>query len=160
MGAYSEQGYANGEGCTYHGAVADLDGLQQVQHQLSTLAGEDQTVTEGGSAVDLVGEVDGLERGGQVGDDTGHTNVEGLPGDLLKAEGVLDDFLYPRCAISFHPTQTKHPRSTQEIDVPLQTSCRPSRQCLRHPITRTLAIEYPACSGSPAMDRTLAEEEA
>lgn len=79
--------------CTYNGTVANLDGLQHVQHQLSRLAREDQAITESGSAVDLVGEVDGLQRGGQVGDHTGHTKVESLLGDVAQAEGLADNFL-------------------------------------------------------------------
>lgn len=84
---------------TYDGTIANLDGLQHVQHQLSALAGEDQAFTSTGSAVDLVGQVDGLERGSQVRNDTGHTDVEGLLGDSSKAESVLDDFLYSYCAV-------------------------------------------------------------
>lgn len=87
-------------GRTYHGTVANLDGLQHVQHQLSALTGEDETVTERGSTVDFVGEVDRLEGGGQVGNDTGHTESHSLLGDVLQAEGVLDDLLYSHCTIS------------------------------------------------------------
>lgn len=65
-----------------------------MQHQLSTLAGEDQTFTKSSGAVDLVGEEDGLHGGGQVGDDTSHTEIEGLLGDTSQAEGILDNFLY------------------------------------------------------------------
>lgn len=79
---------------TYDGTVANLDGLQHVQHQLSTLAGEDQTLTGSGGVVDLVGEGNGLERGDEVGDDTSHTEVKSLLGDLRKTEGVLDHFLH------------------------------------------------------------------
>jgi hypothetical protein len=70
-----------------------------VQHQLSGLAREDQAVPESGGTVNLVGEVDGLEGGGQVGNDTGHTESKSLLGDILQAEGVLDDFLYCACLI-------------------------------------------------------------
>jgi hypothetical protein len=84
---------------TYDGTPANLDGLQHVQHQLGALAGEDQAVTDSGGAVDLVGEVDGLEGGGQVGNDTSRTESESLLGDVLQAEGVLDDFLYCACLI-------------------------------------------------------------
>lgn len=78
---------------TYHGTVANLDGLEHVQHELSALAREDQTVTESGGTVDLVGESNSLQRGSQVRDNTSHTQVEGLLGDLGKAESVLDNFL-------------------------------------------------------------------
>lgn len=81
-------------GITHNGTVADLDGLEHVEHQLGALAGEDQTVTKSSGAVDLVGEEDSLHGGGQVGDDTSHTEVEGLLGDTSQAEGLLDNFLY------------------------------------------------------------------
>ena len=78
---------------TYDGTPANLDGLQHVQHQLGTLAGEEKTVTSDRSTVDLVGEVDGLHGGDQVGDDTSHTDGESLLRDLRQTEGVLDNFL-------------------------------------------------------------------
>ena len=82
---------------THHSTVANLDGLQHVQHQLSTLAREEESLaSHGGGAVDLIGQVDGLHRGGQVGDHTGHAEVESLLGNLRQAEGVLDDFLSNR----------------------------------------------------------------
>jgi hypothetical protein len=78
---------------TYNGTVGDLEGLEHVQEQLSALTGEEQTIAEGSGTVDLIGEVDSLQRGGQVGDDTSHTEVQSLLGDLSQAESVLDDFL-------------------------------------------------------------------
>lgn len=149
-------------GCTYDGTVANLDGLQHVQHELSALAGEDQTVAGSGSAVDLVGEVDGLKRGGQVGDDTGHTNVESLLGDLLKAESVLDDFLYSHCAIRIPiPIQKSRIMWGIGLNIPPQTSYRPSCRCPHHPIVqRKLAIDYPAYAIPARAILTLAEDEA
>lgn len=102
------EGFQDGSWVTYNSTVADLDGLDHVQHQLGALAGEDQTITGQSSGLDLIGEGDGLQGSSDVGDDTGHSEVEGLLGDGLQAEGVLDDFLYigkrlisalgPRCA--------------------------------------------------------------
>lgn len=65
-----------------------------MQEHLGALAGEDEAIAESGSAVGLVGQVDRLQRGSEVGDDTGHTKVESLLGDVLEAEGVLDHFLW------------------------------------------------------------------
>lgn len=64
-----------------------------MKHQLGSLAGEDETITGGGSTVDLVGKVDGLEGSSQVGDDTSHSEVESLLGGALKAKSVFDNFL-------------------------------------------------------------------
>lgn len=64
-----------------------------MEHQLGSLAGEDEAIAGGGSTVDLVGKVDGLEGSSEIGDDTSHSEVESLLGGSLKAESVLNDFL-------------------------------------------------------------------
>lgn len=80
---------------THHGTIADLNGLEQMQEQLSSLAGEQYAITGLGSMADLVRQVDSLHRGHEVRDHTSETKVKGLRGSVLKAEGVLDDFLHP-----------------------------------------------------------------
>lgn len=72
-----------------------------MQHQLGGFAGEDHTVTKSSSAIDLVGEKNGLQGGGQIRNDTSHTEVESLLGNVAQAESVLDDFLYYPFALSF-----------------------------------------------------------
>lgn len=64
-----------------------------MKHQLGTLAREDEAVAKRSGAVDLIGKVDSLKRSSNVGDDTGHAEVESLLGNTAKAESVLDHFL-------------------------------------------------------------------
>ena len=78
---------------TYHSTVSDLDGLDHVEQELGGLAGEDEAIVTSSGSADLVREVDGLQRSSEVGNDTGHTEVQSLLGDVRKAEGVLDHFL-------------------------------------------------------------------
>jgi len=92
--------YQKLDGHTYDGTVANLDGLQHVQHQLGALAREHETLTGAGSMVNLVGEVDSLEGGGEVGNNTGQTESQSLLGDLVQAEGVLDNFLYSHFTVN------------------------------------------------------------
>jgi len=80
--------------CTYHSTVADLDGLDHVQHQFGGLTRNQEGAALGRSVVDLPSEVGGIKRRRKVWDDTGHTEVQSLLGDVLEAESVLDDFLY------------------------------------------------------------------
>ena len=46
--------------------------------------------------VEVVGEIDGRERGGQVRQYARQTQVEGVLRDFSKREGFLNDFLYVR----------------------------------------------------------------
>lgn len=78
---------------TYDGAEANLDRLEHVQHQLSALAREDQALTESSGPVNLPREIDGLERGRKVRQDTRHTERHSLLGDTLQAEGLANHFL-------------------------------------------------------------------
>jgi hypothetical protein len=100
--------------------------LEHVEHQLSGLTGEHQTITKSGSAVDLVGEVDSLQRGGQVGNNTGHTQVESLLGDAVQAESLLDNFLYTQLNLAIiqytigHPWRNTYrlgPHASHHIDI-------------------------------------------
>lgn len=65
-----------------------------MQHELSSLAGDEHTIASLSSVVDLPGEVGSVNGGDQVGNDTGHSEVQSLLGDVVQAEGVLDNFLY------------------------------------------------------------------
>lgn len=93
-------GIPGGMGSTHHSTVSDLDGLDHVEQELGSLTGEDEAVGAGSGSADLVRKVHGLQRSSEIRDDTGHTEVQSLPGDLRKAEGVLDHFLWalnPEC---------------------------------------------------------------
>lgn len=78
---------------THHGTIADLDMLKHVKQELSTVAGQKDTVTSSGSVVDLIRKINGLQRGGKIWDNTSHAEEHSLLGDALETEGVLDDFL-------------------------------------------------------------------
>lgn len=64
-----------------------------MKHEFSALTGEEKTIAEGGSAVNLPSKVDGFEGSSEVWNNAGHTEVESLLGDLLETEGILDNFL-------------------------------------------------------------------
>ena len=67
--------------------------LEHVKCQFGALSGENKTIANGMSTVNLPSKVDGLKGGSEVWNDTGHTEVQSLLGDFSKAEGILDNFL-------------------------------------------------------------------
>jgi hypothetical protein len=79
---------------TYNGTVSDLDRLSEVEQERSSLSGEQKARAMDDVVVDFPCEVAGVQRGCQVRDDTGKTEVESLLGNFIEGEGILDDFLY------------------------------------------------------------------
>lgn len=77
----------------YHGAVADLEGLEDVQRQLGGALGHDEAGARGGGVVDLPRAVDGREGGAQVREHAGKPDPVSLGRHVLQGEGVLDGFL-------------------------------------------------------------------
>lgn len=80
-------------GATHHSTIADLDGLKQMQKQLSAVAREEDTVAGLGGVIDFVRKVNGLQRGNKIRDHTSETKVHGLLRGTLEAKSVLDNFL-------------------------------------------------------------------
>lgn len=78
---------------TYDGTVSDLDRLSKVEEERGRLSGE-QKARAIDVVVDFPCEVAGVQRGCQIRNDTGKTEVEGLLGNIVEGEGLLDDFLY------------------------------------------------------------------
>lgn len=78
---------------TYHGAVSDLDWLKEVHVCLCGLAGDVVTGTVDGCVVHLPSQIAGLEGCDQVGDNSGHTEVQSILWNVLEGEGVLDNSL-------------------------------------------------------------------
>lgn len=78
---------------TYDGTVSDLDRLSKVEEERGSLSGE-QKARAIDVVVDFPCEVAGVQRGCQIRNDTGKTEVEGLLGNIVEGEGLLDDFLY------------------------------------------------------------------
>lgn len=78
---------------TYNSAISNLNRLEQVKHQLSSLAGKDHPIATSRRMVNLVRKIDGLKRRSQVWDHTGDSEIQSLLGNAFEAESVLDDFL-------------------------------------------------------------------
>jgi hypothetical protein len=78
---------------TYRGTVGDLDGLNDVQHELGGLLVQEKTAASGSSVVDFPSSVHSAERGGHVRHDTSHTDPVRLLGHSIQAESLLDGFL-------------------------------------------------------------------
>lgn len=79
---------------TYNGTVSDLDRLSEVEQERSSLSGEQKARAMDDVVVDFPCEVAGVQRGCQVRNDTGKTEIESLLGNFIEGEGILDDFLY------------------------------------------------------------------
>lgn len=75
-----------------------------MEQERSSLSGEQKARAMDGVVVDFPCEVAGVQRGCQVRNDTGKTEVESLLGNFIEGEGILDDFLYQSLSIP-HPKQ-------------------------------------------------------
>lgn len=64
-----------------------------MQHELRSVAGNQETAAGGGIVVDFPGQVGSVQRSHQVGDHAGQTEIQSLLGDFVEGEGLLDGFL-------------------------------------------------------------------
>ena len=78
---------------TYNGTVSDLDRLSKVEQERGSLSREQKARAVNGVVVDLPCEVAGVQRGCQIRNNTGKTEVESLLGNFIEGEGLLDHFL-------------------------------------------------------------------
>lgn len=79
----------------YRCAVANLQRLKNVEHELGSLLTHEEADAIGSSVVDLPSAVDGAGRGRNVWQDTSETDVVGLSGHTFQAEGFANGLLCP-----------------------------------------------------------------
>ena len=99
---------------TYDSAIADLQGLDDVQGQLGGFLVHEQARAGLVGVVDLPGAVDGAEGGGEVGQHAGHADVVGLAGHGLEGEGVADGLLWT-CRVSNYVTMSHVPTEAKTM---------------------------------------------
>ena len=85
---------------TYHSAVADLERLDDVQQGLGGLARHEESVARGVRVSDVPCEIDGRERGGEVGEHACESDREGFAGDVAESKGLFDHGLRGRWLVS------------------------------------------------------------
>jgi hypothetical protein len=68
---------------SYRSTISNLERLEDVEEQFGSLLAEQNALTNGVGVVDLPSAIDGAGGSSDIGQNTGHTNVVGLSGNLL-----------------------------------------------------------------------------
>lgn len=95
---------------TYHGAISDLDRLNNTHQKLSGLSGNKISVASGDGVVHFPGKVHGLRGCREVREDTCQTEVQGFLGHILEAESFHDDFLSRMRSVAAQSTVSRQHR--------------------------------------------------